>query len=185
MRWLGLIFISLTVSCANQTKERLESRSVAASVPAVEGTHYAALQFDEGKATLSEENKRELNRLAQRATKDGREIEDIKILSWADKEYPQTTDKPSSKEVKLAKERAAKIKTYLEEDLHSQDDIMSFNMAKRPTAAAEVFKNDDWVLKEAFEKSGATGARLPDGSMSYTKASKALVIIDYKDNQNI
>lgn len=185
MRWLGLIGFSLIMSCANHTKERLESRSVAASVPAVEGTHYAALQFEEGQTVLSEVNKRELNRLAQRATKDGREIEDIKILSWADMEYPQTTKKPSAEEVRLAKERAAKIKTYLEEDLHSQDDIMSFNMAKRPSAAAEIFKNDDWAIKEAFEKSGATGARLPDGSMSYTKASKALVIINYEDKQNL
>ena len=166
------------VACAHQNKTPPES---AKKIPIVEGTHYAAVEFDEGKSTLDELDKRHLNALAQKAARDGREIEEIKILAWADEEYPAQNQKAAPAEIIVAKERANAIKEYLEDDLHSHEDIEAYNMAKRPHLLSKLFKDDEFTVKEAFEKSGTTATRLPSGKTSYTKASKALVIIEYKD----
>lgn len=179
MKMTLLAMSLMLLACSHQNK----NRAPASDVPQVEGTHYTAIEFEEGKTDLNEMSKNHLNSLAQKAARDGREIEEIIILAWADKEYPAKEEKASPSAIILAKERAQAVKDYFEEDLHSLEDIDSYNMAKRPHMMSKVFNNDDYTVKEAFEKSGTTGTRLPDGSTSYTKASKALVIIEYANQK--
>jgi len=171
-----LLSFILTSGCGHR------ARSTQANAPSEHlGTHYTTLEFDKGDASLSELSKLHLDSLAEKASKDGREIESIKILTWPDKEYPTEPNKTKAgpQEVSLARERSRAVTKYLEEDLHTEDNISAYNMAKRPNLASKLFKSDDWTVKEAFEKSGTTATKLSDGSLSYTKASKALVIIDY------
>lgn len=144
------------------------------------GNYYAALEFEPGKSALSERSKSHLNLLADKALRDGREIGEIKILAWADKEYPSESERISPKDKLLAKDRGRNIEKYLKEELYATNPIDIFNMAKKPTLLGKITKNEDWEIKETVQDSGATGTRLPDGSVSYTKASKALVIIDYE-----
>lgn len=153
--------------------------------PVVAGTRYTTIFFEKGRASLDSVSKQHLKDLASRAHKEKKEINEIRILAWADKEYPdKVTGKTSEKDVKLASQRAQKIRNYLEADLKEQEDIDSYNMAKRPDLLSKVFQNDEYKIKEAFETSGATGEKLPDGSVSYTKASKAIVIIDYEGDED-
>ncbi len=134
---------------------------------------------------MSETSKEHLKSLTTRAHKAGKPIEEIKVLAWSDKEYPdKVKGKASTGEIILASERAQKIKSYLEVDLKESDDIDSFNMAKRPDLISKLFQNDEYDVKNAFEQSGTTASRLDDGSVSYTKASKALVIIDYEGDED-
>jgi hypothetical protein len=167
----------LLTSCTHE--ERTQKAEVIA-VPEMPGNHYAALDFDEGEAKLSETHKRQLNNLAQKAIRDGREINEIKILAWADKEYPEKGERVSPRDAILAKERAQIVEEYLKKELHAKNSIETFNMAKRTRPISRIFKTDDWEVKESVERTGATATRTVDGQMSYTKASKALVIIDYE-----
>lgn len=170
---------------AYQTSTTTTTKTEEVKAPVVAGTQYTTVFFKKGRASLDSLSKQHLKDLASRAHKEKREIEEIRILAWADKEYPdKVTGKSSEQDIKLASQRAEKIKDYLEVDLKEQEDIDSYNMAKRPDLVSKVFQNDEYKIKEAFETTGATGEKLPDGSVSYTKASKAIVIIDYEGDED-
>lgn len=175
---IGIMVISSLLSgCSHQ--ERTQSAEVTAA-PEIPGNHYATLDFDDGEASLSETHKRQLNDLAQKVIRDGREIGEIKVLAWADKEYPEKGERISPRDAILAKQRAQIVEEYLKKELHAKNPIETFNMAKRSPPISQVLKTDDWKLKDSIERTGATATRTSDGQMSYTKASKALVIIDYE-----
>lgn len=184
------IFLSVTMAavslifatgCSHQAKKKSPDKTAVAAKE-IGGTHYTTIEFKKGTTKLTEASKVNLNSLTTRAHRSGREIDEIKVLAWADQEYPDKVHKAPTREVILAKERANNIKKYLSKELHESEDIEAFNMAKRPNLVSKLFKNEDYDVKEAFEQTGATGTRLNDGSVSYSKASKAIVIIDYEDN---
>lgn len=153
--------------------------------PAIVGTEYTTVFFNKGRASLDTLSKQHLKDLISNAHKTRKEINEIRILTWADKEYPDKVNgKASTSDIILASERAQKIRDYLELDLKEMEDIDSYNMAKRPNLMSKLLQNDEFKVKEAFESSGATGDKLPDGSVSYTKASKAIVIIDYEGDED-
>ncbi len=192
--FVSLAFASLSLvfaagcSTPNAKKKSVEgTKAQEAKVSAVSGTYYTTIIFTKGKSSLTQKSKDHLKELAALAHKDGKPIEDIKILAWADKEYPdKTKSNAATRDIILASERAQKIKSYLEEDLKELEDIDAYNMARRPNLIAKLLRNEEYDVKKAFEQSGTTASRLDDGSVSYTKASKALVIIDYEgDEDNI
>jgi hypothetical protein len=178
---VSLVFAS-SCSQIGTKKKSPKAQGGQATVSEVAGPHYTTIVFNKGQSTLSSINKENLRTLATRADKANRPVSEIKILAWADTEYPdKISGMASTADIILASERARIIREYLEEDLKARE-VDSYNMAKRPGLVSKIFKNDEYKLKEAFEKSGTTGSKLPDGSVSYTKASKALVIIDYSDD---
>lgn len=146
------------------------------------GARYTTVIFNKGDPALTKISRKQLNQLLNHVHNNERPVQEIKILAWADKEYPESIqNKPSTKDVTLASERAFRIRDYLENHLKELEDIESYNMAKRPSAVSKILKDNDFSVKEAFQKSGATSSTLPDGTVSYTKASKALIIIQYKE----
>jgi len=179
---VSIMSVLVATSCSSAKKDTTTSEISASPLA---GSHYTTILFNKGDATLSEADQEQLKALADKAHKKNRAIEEIKILAWADKEYPdKTKEKASIKDVTLASERAYKIRDYLEANLDELEDIDSYNMAKRPGLASQLFKNNEFAIKEVFENSGATASKLPDGSVSYTKASKALVIIQYEGDDD-
>lgn len=157
------------------------ARSIAENQPPRENIHYTTVVFSSGKSTLNLENKERLQELTKKAHKSLKPIEEIRILAWPDNEYPDAVKgKGTQREILLASERAENIRDFLEKNLKEDSDIDAYNMAKRPNLISELFKNDEYKVKEAFETAGMTGDKLPDGNVSYTKASKALIIIDYE-----
>ena len=182
---IGLsLLVTFLVSCSSDKKKKKEVTEAPATQVAG-GTHYTTVEFNKGKAGLTEESKAHLNELCLRAHNSRKQIEEIRILAWADKEYPNKVEsKTKNKDVILASERAQKIRDYLEEDLKEENDIDAYNMAKRPDLLSKLLRNDEYDVKEAFETSGTTATRLADGSTSYTKASKAIVIVDYEGDED-
>ncbi|HXH74910.1 MAG TPA: hypothetical protein VNJ08_08095 [Bacteriovoracaceae bacterium] len=178
----AIIFVGGCALQADRSNQTPVVASTSSSTEEVVGPQYTTLNFDKGKSDLSEISKRQLNELARKAFRDGRIIEEIRVLAWSDREYPEAVNKRARKDLVLAKERGQTIKQYIKEDLRAQEKIEAYNMARRPNIMSRTLQNDEWLVKEAFEESGATATRLPNGQMSYTKASKALVIIDYKDS---
>lgn len=183
----GATFLSLFIAAGCSTKDKNKSTYADTSkkTPEVIGTHYTTIVFDEGKAILSRDDKKQLQKLADKAHNDKREIDEIRILAWSDEEYPDPNRKKATEqEILLAANRAQEIKNYLEEDLSEYEDIDAYNMARRPDFLSKLLRDDEFSVKEAFESSGATGTKLADGSTSYSKASKALVIIDYEGDED-
>ncbi len=190
---MSLIFAAGCTTPAAKKKSAYQNSATATTsapvektrAPAIVGTEYTTVFFNKGRASLDSLSKQHLKDLISNAHKTRKEIEEIRILTWADKEYPdKVKGKASTSDIILASERAQKIRDYLELDLKEMEDIDSYNMAKRPNLMSKLLQNDEYKVKEAFESTGATGDKLPDGSVSYTKASKAIVIIDYEGDED-
>lgn len=144
------------------------------------GNQYETIFFSHGEYRLSEANKEKIAALVKRADQEHDSFPLIKILAWPDQEYPSSEEERVPDEVEtLAEERGEAIKNYLEDDLQRKEIIKVFNMAKRPNFFAEIAKNDEFQTKKDFEEAGPTSTILPNGDVSFTKASKAIVIINF------
>lgn len=173
----------LVFSCAQkkQMKQAASEReSLERNIAALEGGFSTAVVFEEGERNLTESGEKNLALFAARAKRNQRLIESVKILAWADAEYPAQSEKAHPREIILAKERAQEIKEYLETKVEDLE-IHAFNMAKRPGTLSSVTKNEEFALKRAIEEMGPTSTRLDNGELSYSKASKAIIIVEYKD----
>ncbi len=180
---LVILFTFLTIiACSHKADDKRASAKGIAQ-DGVEGSHYTALQFQRGRSVLTEANKKFLNELARKASRTGKEISEIKILAWADREYPgKKNEKPRTRDVILANERANVIREFIREDLRTREPIDVFNMAKKPGLLDQITKDEEYRVKQDVAQSGVSATRLPSGETSYTKAGKVLVIIDYKED---
>jgi hypothetical protein len=169
---LATVSLALAVSCASKTKKKTLPEILAhKGEPKAD---YVAISFDKGNSKLDEADKASIKELLQHVS-----FTKVRILSWADKEYPDNSHmKARAPEILLAEDRSQEVENYLRKELKPQLRIETFNMAKRPGNLEKLFKTSDYQMKESFEQSGTTGIELEDGTLSYTKASKAIIIID-------
>jgi hypothetical protein len=179
------LILALGCSHAPAKKKSHETSSEETKASSVIGAHYTTVLFEQGKARLSRDGKELIKSLVSKAHESDKEIEEIHILAWADKEYPEQGNKAAStQDTILASARGQQIREFLEEDLNESEDIDSFNMARRPDFLSRLLRDDEYEIKKSFETTGATSSILSDGSVSFTKASKALVIINYRGDEN-
>lgn len=191
MRLKGIavaLFLSLSAMSCSSNKT-VETKTVKVETPnkttqAVaenKGEYYAILHFDKGTQRLSEASKKDLKDFVVSAQREGRPIDDIKILAWADKEYPAAGAKLTNHDIKIAAERSKSIEKYLKEDLNTSGSYETYNMAKRPNKVSEFLHGDDYKTKRIFERSGAAPSGSDMQAFMNSKASKALIMVDYKD----
>lgn len=180
-----VLVIMLVMACAQKMKVQqtaAERESLQREIAALEGGFSTAIVFDEGQKTLSPDGEHNLELFAARARRNKRHIEAVKILAWADMEYPGEAGRAHPREIILAKERAQEIKEFLRDKMKEME-IHSFNMAKRPGTLSSITKNEEFALKRAIEEMGPTATKLDNGELSYSKASKAIIIVEYKDDK--
>jgi hypothetical protein len=183
---LAAILLVSSVGCSSKKKEKLNKSetagSAAVTVPSQvsESPHYASIAFDKGETRLSAMDKRSLQDLAHKVRQSGKDIDDIKILTWADKEYGpgRVPAEASNSDIILARQRAESIKRYIQEDLMEDEDIDFYNMAQKPGPLSRFFKTDEATVKQAFQQNK------DDNMLSESLASKALVIIEYENQQS-
>ncbi len=169
-----LVGLYLTASCSTQS--RLQAQETT-STPEV---RYVAVVFNRGEAHLDNSSKKALRNLLYLTQFSPIPVNEIRVLAWADHEYPEKREvSVSPEDILLASKRAQTVKSFLEEGLRTNLDVDAYNMAKRPGLLSQLFESDEFEVKKAIEETGTSGTRLPDGRISYTKASKAIVIIDY------
>ena len=130
---------------------------------------FASLEFDKGEAKLSEMDRRHLNELAIKMTGAGKIVDDIKVLTWSDRQVANA-EEASNTEIILARQRAESIKNYLERNLPAEEDIDFYNMAENPARYSSYLKRKGVPVEQAFNEDGKTVT--PDG--------RALVIIEYQ-----
>lgn len=147
------------------------------------------VEFDTGKADLSEIAQHDLNELKSEAQQAG-DITEVRVIAWADKEYPPEQQKRYTKaDIKLADQRAEKVKAFLRDQLHLKS-IATYNMAKRPNLLQEMLKTPTAAIKDTLEKSGAAPHTEKDTGLfaEKSKSSTALVLVfkkSMKDNKLI
>lgn len=145
------------------------------------GSQYVVIEFAKGSARLSQDSKTALTRLTDVAEADGRKLDEVKVLAWADREYPDSSAKATRQDIKLADERASQIKNYIKNQSTVMIDVDKHNMAKRPGVFSEIVKTDDYKLKTVFEDTGAAPVSLnPDAKLAGGKVSNAVILVKYK-----
>lgn len=134
------------------------------------------IAFDAGTSDLKDSEKEELRDVVAQASAAGK-ISEIKIISWADREYPSEGSTAPNQQVKLAEVRADKIKSFLKKDLKVSD-VAVYNMAKRPNALQELFNTQTAKVKNQMEATGAAPTAHNAGLFGLKgKASEALVLV--------
>ena len=140
----------------------------------------AEVKFEQKQAGLSDEAKKDLAKLVTDAKAKG-DIKEIKILAWADEEYPTANQPVSKAQTNLASQRDDQIKNYLKKELHvSKVDV--YNMAERPGKLAQWLKTSDAKVKDTAEASGAAPRTKEETGFLGLKgqASKAVALVFMK-----
>jgi hypothetical protein len=174
-------------ACSRSPQARNETRNDSAEIPNLQN-RYAAdkadasyvteVQFNRGMASLNADAIDKINNLVSRARNTG-EIDEIKVISWADQEYPSKNVKALPRVQRdLAAQRNAEIKNQIE-GISTKIDVDTYNMAERPGALSELFKTQNAKLKHNLEIAGipttASKVKMP------SKASKAVVMVIMKE----
>jgi hypothetical protein len=148
-----------------------ESKQIAAAESA---TYVTELSFERNSSNLDSGSRRKLDEILKRAKSSGR-IDDIKVISWSDLEYPsEKRGKLSESQGRLAEHRADQIRDYLKKSDRSLD-VHTFNMAKRPNSLARLFKTDDSRIKKSMENAGLDRER--SDHVYPEKAGKSTVMV--------
>lgn len=180
MVMLGLAGALCAGGCQQKTKTEtaMPSRAAKSVAKAEETTYVTEISFDKGSTTLSTAAKRRLASFVSNARKSG-DIDDIKIVTWADVEYPSMEAGKLSKEQRdLATRRNRALKEYLKDVSDDEGDVDTYNMASRPGALSRLVRSDDARVKRSLE---AAGIPTTDSKVKMpAKASKSIVMIVMK-----
>jgi DNA-binding transcriptional MerR regulator len=178
---LAIVSLVFASGCSFKAKKKPPADDSSKALLSLGVGSFTTVEFPKGQSRLTDWGQRDLQKFIQRVRSKDFSIEEIKVLAWSDQEYPLRTEKISPRDVILANERVAEVTRVLEKNLKGYDDIQTYNMARRPGSMSEFFNTDEYDVKKSVETSGATSTTNEDGELSYSKASKAIVIIEYKD----
>lgn len=146
------------------------SREIARAEDAAVVTEF---KFQKGSSRLDETAKADLRRIINEAERKG-ELKELKVVTWADMEYPSSSDKKLSKaQVDLVKKRNESIKEFVK-SYDSKIDVDSYSMAERPNKVEEIFKTSDARIKKSLEDAG-----IPHSDSDWkhpSRASKSVIM---------
>lgn len=111
------------------------------------------VSFDEGTANLSAATQDNLRQFVKEAKQNGT-IRQIKVVAWADREYPVKGTEAPKADVQLANARLKAVKTFLEKEEHVKD-VKGYNMAERPNGLEQWLKSSQASVKDTMENTGA------------------------------
>lgn len=175
----------------NRTSSGMTKVQPVPDVPSIEAKQLANEQqtsfvtefaFKKGSEELTAASKQKLREISQNALARGK-VEMIKVISWADQEYPSANQKKLSEDqLELANNRNEEIKNYLDdlyEKRNMEPDVQLISMAKRPSAFNNLISSDDARNKKSLETAGipTTGSKNKTGP----KSSKAIVLIKLEE----
>lgn len=147
-----------------------------ATAKMIGASQVAPVFFDPGVKKLSAEEKAELQAFFT-SLRETKKVKSVRVLSWADREYPAKNEKVSDKQIALAKERGDAIKSYLQKDLKVQT-VDTHNMTERPSKLSEFFKTNDYEVKSSAEATGAAPTQDKTGVFEEMgRSTTALVLV--------
>lgn len=154
----------------NKSPISIEAKQVAAEQNAAFVTEFS---FPKGKSGLTPTAKTQLEEVVAKAKQAGK-IQEVKVISWGDAEYPSVhTKKLSKAEINLVKNRNKSVENFVK---HHQDAaIKTYSMAERPNTFGEIFSSSDAKIKKSLEVAGIpttdTAVKVP------AKASHSIVVV--------
>lgn len=129
------------------------------------------ISFRKGSAELSPLSLQKLEKLLKSVQNQG-EIEQIRVISWADQAYPTKEIRElSDDQKKLADQRNHSIQTYLMTK-DKRIPIEAVNMAVRPSTLNNMWGSPDSRIKKSLESLGLTNVG------SEAKASQAIIMVE-------
>lgn len=134
---------------------------------------YTEVTFDKGSASLDAADREALDSLVQKSMDSGK-VDEIKIISWADQEYPGKKTKVPESQKNLADNRNTRIKNYLKATYPSLD-FAVYNMAERPNAIQELFNTSDAKIKKSMERAGISVDS--DNRVNYAKKESTALVL--------
>lgn len=180
---LGALTLALSACSSNLKNEGREYKPTDPAKASIEAKQLAAeseasdvveVEFNKGQTQLSVDAQKRIDALIAKANTKGK-IDEIKVLVWADREYPSVhTEELSKDQRKLADKRGKEIKNHLK-TIADSSDVDVHSMAERPGLLAEWMGTTDARLKRSLEVAGVpntdTSVKAP------AKASRAIVMV--------
>ncbi|MGZ3723187.1 MAG: hypothetical protein ACXVA9_09665 [Bdellovibrionales bacterium] len=175
------LFTALAATACSTPPPKAESLPPSAEAKIVaqkeKASYVSQISFDKGSAKLTTSAMDKIDEMIQRARRDGA-IDDVKVIAWADQEYPSSAKKTLNKrQLELAAKRAEAISSYIKQQ--SAASIHKYNMAERPNPIQELVASPDARIKRSLEDAGiattAHNLRYPEN------ASKAMVMLILKE----
>jgi hypothetical protein len=165
------------VGCS--TEKAKDAYPVMTNQPTLPKDSYAIVDFAPGDNSLTEESKTKIKNVLDKAENEGKDVDNIKVLSWSDTDTNGGAV-PTEFDRSIASERSDAIEEYIKEDLKTEANFKNYNMAESKDMK-RVVENQNWK-RQPFSK--AESRTLPpqktDDLMDLKKntTSKALVVVD-------
>jgi hydroxylamine reductase (hybrid-cluster protein) len=180
LAWIGLATaIGLGGVACNSVEKKADEVSSIPSADTVtaareaQASNVVEVNFDKNSFVLSEGHRSALANMINQVKAQG-QIEDVKVLAWADAAYPADAKKTLSKaDRELAKKRADAISNFIRSEL-AVSDVDTLNMAERSGAISNFFNTEDARLKRSMENAGVTSN---DANSLTGKVSRAVVMV--------
>ncbi|MBL7545215.1 MAG: hypothetical protein JNL11_15460 [Bdellovibrionaceae bacterium] len=189
MRKILIFALLLIVSCSNQPKNvdnisrgqppPTNTASIEAKQLAAEEEAYAVteISFKKGSSLLNVESRDKLENLLN-GVESKQKIDKIKVLTWADEEYPDIEQEALSQGQQiLVRQRNSKIRNFLRTQKKDLD-IEMVSMAERPGILAELWGSSNARMKKSLEAAGISILGKQDKGSP--KASKAIIMLILK-----
>ncbi len=190
---VALVALVALVGCAHDKREKTMSNSdtayrqndnARAATPTANAkfARVAKIDFAKGAYALSEGEKNEIAALIRDARANG-EIDEVKVLAWADRDVATGNRKATSAEVELADNRAKAVRSYIREHSYIREqmklkDIDTHNMAESPNFVSRLFKTEDYEMKTGmYDKDGARFNPAPN-------PQRVMVLLEMEDDND-
>lgn len=153
------------------------STQVEAAAKGMGAAKVTEVTFDAGATQVSDGMKADVKKAIEEARGSG-QVKEVRLVVWADREYPADGTKASPQDVKLADARGDQLQTYLKNDL-KVDKVTAFNMAKRPNTIQKWFNTKTAATKGGLEATGGAPKTSAETGMlnQNAQASKAVLMI--------
>lgn len=155
--------------------EETEGEELTERVSQVANASYVVeVDFPKGTDKLTEVARERLSNLLHTARAAGR-VDEIKVLSWGDQEYPSEKQKKlSTTQRDLADHRNENVENYID-SMGFKVDVDTYNMAEQPHLFSKWFNTSDARLKKSLV---AAGLPTTADALQYpSKASHSIVMI--------
>ena len=141
-------------------------------------TYVTEFSFKKGSDELTPIARKKLKEFEEKALKKG-EIDTIKVITWADQEYPSVEKKKLTKDqIALVEKRNEKIKSFLKTDqAHKKysGDVELISMAQRPNLLSSLFSSEDERIKKSLESAGIPNSK--NKEIKTAKSSRSIILI--------
>lgn len=163
------------VDSTQSTTPGLETESIVKrAAQDADAPYFVEIEFQKGSDTLTDRSRSAISSLLSRASAEGT-LSGVKVLSWADEEYPSDSKKKlSTAQREIASGRNRNITDLVKEEAKGVD-VESHNMAERPGAIARWFNTPDARFKRSLVALGLPTTA--DEAPASGRASRSVVLV--------